>query len=122
MKEKVERIFVIAQAFYGNRTGTTIKREDVDCIILGYLDSSLVNHEQIDRTIIRIPNSDQLVLIYNKYQEALKNKGKHKPLAVIPEEHIEIYSRCIVCRMDENGVLQSLQDGDSEKFMKYLAE
>ena len=38
------------------------------------------------------------------------------------ESDIEIYSRCIVCRVNESGELESLREGDYEKFVKYLAE
>ena len=34
-------IRIIAQAFYGNRTITEIRPEEMDSFILGYLDSSL---------------------------------------------------------------------------------
>ena len=36
-----KRILITAQAFYGNRTITRIKEEDMDPFILGYLDASL---------------------------------------------------------------------------------
>lgn len=125
-------ISIIAQAFYGNRTGTEIKKENVDRFILGILDNSIPISETVDRTIIPIPNLENLVIVYNKHQEAQKLKDKVeyfkedgyelKPLAFIPEENLEIYSRCIVCRMNDDGELESLEEGDYEKFIKYLAE
>lgn len=125
-------ISIIAQAFYGNRTGTEIKKENVDRFILGVLDDSIPIVETIDRTVIPIPNLENLVIVYNKHQEGekLKDKEKYlkedgyelKPLAFIPEEKLEIYSRCIVCRVNEEGELESLEEGDYEKFVKYLAE
>lgn len=124
-------ISIVAQAFYGNRTGTEIKPERVDAFILGYMDDTIGKYEKVDRTIVSVPNTDNIVIVYNKYQEEerlqrkeelLNNEGYElKPVAVIPENNIEIYSRCIVCRID-NGKLVSLQDGDYEKFAKYLAE
>ncbi len=123
---------IVAQAFYGNRTGTDIKRENVDAFILGNMDGVIDKHEKVDRTIVSVPNVDNIVIVYNKYQEEerlqrkeelLNNEGYElKPLVVIPESDTEIYSRCIVCRVDENGELNSLQNGDYEKFVKYLAE
>ena len=99
---------------------------------MGYVDSSIKVTEKIDRTIINIPNTDNLVIVYNKYneEEALKRKEEAfaedgyetKPLVTIPENNIKLYSRCIVCRMNENRELESLQNGDYEKFVKYLAE
>lgn len=125
-------IFIIMQAFYGNRTGMSILKEDLDSLILGYVDKRFMGEEPVDRTIVKIPNTENLVLIYNKYQEERKLKKKErlllednvivKPVAFIPEENIEIYSRCAVCRMNENGDLESLQDGDGDKILKYLAQ
>lgn len=123
---------VVAQAFYGNRTRTTVYENDLDRFILGYLNDSFVVNKKIDRTIVNIPNFDNIVIIYNKYQEEEELKRKEKllkeedyelkPLVIIPENNFEIYSRCIVCRIDENGELGSLQNGDYQKFVKYLAE
>ena len=110
---------IVAQAFYGNRTETEIKLEELDRFILGYIDKSIPMTEKIDRTIVNIPNTD-IVIVYNKHQE--EKKVKREPLAAIPEKDIKIYSRCIVCKVDENGNLKSLESGDYNKFMKYLAE
>lgn len=126
-----DRILIVSQAYYGNRTETDIRRENIDNFILGYQSDETKIMEPIDRTIIRIPDTDNLVMIYNKFMEEerllkkaelLEKENYHlKPLAVIPELGVELYSRCIVCRMDENGEFDSLQDEDYEKFMKYLA-
>lgn len=123
-------ISIISQAFYGNRTGTEIKKENIDRFILGYLDDFPIS-QPIDRTIIKLPNSDNLVLIYNKYKEDNRLKQKIqafeednyiiKPLAVIPELDLEIYSRCIVCRMNDDGEFESIEDGDYDIWNKYLA-
>ena len=123
---------IVAQAFYGNRTETEVKRENVDAFVLGNIDGIIDKYEKVDRTIVNVPNADNIVIVYNKYQEEerlqrkeelLNNEGYElKPVAVIPENNIEIYSRCIVCRIDSNGELDSLQNGDYEKFVKYLAE
>ena len=66
---KSELISIISQAFYGNRTGTEIRRENIDRFILGDLTDDFDVTEPVDRTIIHLPGSDNLVLIYNKYQE-----------------------------------------------------
>ncbi len=89
-------------------------------------------YKRIDRTIIKLPGTDNVVLIYNKYEEErslkrkeklLKEKGYHlKPLAVIPETGVELFSRCAACRMDPDGNLQSLQGEDYELLWKYLAK
>ena len=127
-----DMIAIIAQAFYGNRTGTKVRVDELDRFILGYLDGHITVSEPIDRTIIQIPGTDNVVLIYNKHQETerLEDKQRYyeedgyvlKPLAAIPELGLEIYSRCIACRMDKEGKLQSLQPEDYEMLMQYLAE
>ena len=127
---KTEPIVIMTQAFYGNRTSTEVLPENIDRFILGYLDDSFPVTDPIDRTIVKVPNTDNLVIIYNKYQEErrLHDKEKYyleddyvlKPLAVIPELNLELYSRCIVCRMNEKGELESLQDDDYKKFVHYL--
>ena len=120
---KEKNINIVAQAFYGNRVATEINRENVDRFILGYVDNDIVVTEKIDRTIINVPNTDNIVIVYNKYaEEALEQKENRSPLVVIKDENIELYSRCIVCRMNENGELESLQSEDIEKFIGYLAE
>lgn len=131
MNNTNKKINVVAQAFYGNRIGTEINQEEVDKFILGYTDNSIEVTEKINRTVVNIPNTDNVV-VYNKYQEEselnrkeelLKNNNYVlKPLVVIPEENIELYSRCIVCRINADGELESLQNGDYEKFVSYLAE
>lgn len=121
MNKNKDLLRVVAQAFYGNRTATEVKLEELDRFILGYIDSSIPVTEKIDRTIVNIPNTD-IVIVYNKYQEERKEDLKRKPLAFIPEKDIKIYSRCVVCRVDKNGELKSLEDGDYAKFKKYLAE
>lgn len=126
-----ETIFIISQAFYGNRTGTEIRRENIDRFILGYQTDDFDVTEPIDRTIIHLPGSDNLVLIYNKYQEEERLEIKEralrednyilKPLASIPEMNLDIYSRCIVCRMNVAGEFESLGEGDYEIWGHYLA-
>lgn len=128
---KNELICIISQAFYGNRTGTEIRRENIDRFILGYQTDDVDVTEAIDRTVIHLPGSDNLVLVYNKYQEAERLKVKEralrednyviKPLAAIPELNLGIYSRCIVCRMNADGVFESLAEGDFEIWDRYLA-
>lgn len=125
-------IFVMMQAMYGNRTGMEIDPEDMDRLILGYLSDKLsIDKERVNRTIVRIPGSDNLVLIYNKLfeEEQLKEKAEvyekrgyvMKPLATIPEFDLTLYSRCLVCRMNADGTFASLEKEDFEKFIDYLA-
>lgn len=126
-----DMIFIIAQGFYGNRTGTEIRKEDIDGFILGYQSSGALVDRPVDRAVIHLPGSENLVLIYNKDREAdwmeMKERAIResnyiiKPLATIPEMDLEIYSRCIVCRMTADGVFESLDEGDYEIWGRYLA-
>ena len=125
-------IRIIIQAFYGNRTMTWIHPEQMDRIILGILtDQYVLKDEEIDRSIIHIPGSDHLVLVYNKYQEERELEYKEevfqksgyvmKPLASIPELDIELYSRCLMCRMNADGEFKNIQEEDKDMVLKYLA-
>ena len=124
-------IRVVAQGFYGNRTVTDVHKNEVDNFILGHHDNPTIVEEKIDRTIINVPNADNIVIVYNKYEEEKELNRKEKllrdknyelkPLVVIPEENIVLYSRCIVTRIDEHGELVSLEADDTKKFMEYLA-
>ena len=118
-------IKVMMQSFYGNRTITEIKEEDFDYILLGILDKQLIpiDKDRVNRSIIHIPFEEYIVIVYNKYQEEEKKKGANiTPVVNIPESNISLFSRCIVCRMNNEGKFESLQTEDFEKFIDYLAE
>lgn len=114
---------IVAQGWYGNRTGTEVRKEEID---------SFICNKTPDRTIIPIPNTENIVIVYNKYNEEEWQTRKNELFATenyqlkytvyIPEKNIKLYSRCIVCRIDNEGELVSLEKGDYEKFVKYLAE
>ena len=125
-------IYIISQAFYGNRTETRVKTDNIDRFIMGHLDDKLNLTKEVDRTIVKIHNDEHIVIVYNKHQEKEKleykaelSKGENyklKPLVFIPEYDLKIYSRCIVCRINENNEFEDLREEDFEKFMKYLAK
>lgn len=140
-KYNENKIPVLIQGFYGNRTVTLVAPEHFDEYMLGWLNHELFTEyynkgrEKIDRTIVRLPGTENLVLVYNKYQEeeALnslqefiqelrRTESRYNPTAVIPELGLVLYSRCIVCRMNENGELSGIEAGDTEKAVKYLAQ
>ena len=138
MEKRVEErsdssnILVMVQAFYGNRTEIDIPVRELDKLIYGFSGDSLMEKNDIDRSIVRIPNTNNCVLIYNKYQEEQKLMQKEqllqeenyalKPVANIPEENVQIFSRCVVCRMKENGDFESLQIEDKDRILKYLSK
>ena len=140
-KYNENKIPVLIQGFYGNRTVTLVAPEHFDEYMLGCLDHELFMKSynkgtvKVDRTIVRLPGTENLVLVYNKYQEeeALnslqefiqelrRTDSRYNPTAVIPELGLVLYSRCIVCRMNENGELSGIEAGDTEKAVKYLAQ
>ena len=130
---KKELIGVIMQAFYGNRVYMELSEQNIDNVLQGSLDSNIKPEFSSERIIIRVPNSE-CVIVYDGHEETLlrerieewkreNNKYIPHPLAFIPEEDIEIYSRCFVCRMDDrNGRFLSIQKDYFEIAYKYLAE
>lgn len=118
-------INIIVQCFYGNRVGMSIKEDDIDMIVLGYTSKEIYEEvlnsgiEKIDRTIVKIPNTN-LVIIYNKYQEDDNNGGNVS--VSIPEVDFKLHSRCICCRMNEDGSLDSIRKEDIETAYKYLTK
>ena len=117
---------ILTQAFYGNRTVTEITPDRIDSFILGFMNSemakSMIKPEDIDRTIVRIPDTENLVLIYNRYQDEENKKDGIRMTAAIPEIGLELNSRCIICRMNDDGSFSSIRKEDFGKVMKYLAE
>ena len=135
--KKNDQITILIQQFYGNRTVTFINPDEFDAIMLGCLDKKWFeerhDREKIDRTIIRVPDTENVVLVYNKYQEeerlkklqhyiqeVYKHRDRFNPSAVIPEMGIVLYSRCIACRINEDGALISLEKEDYPKVVQYL--
>lgn len=113
---EMDTIRIMAQAFYGNQMITDIHAEEIDRFILGYHDSRFPVTEKIDRTIVDVPNTDGLVIVYNKYQE----DEEMNVLARIPEKNLEIHSRCIACRIDDDGNFTSLKPEDVDIITKYF--
>ena len=83
----------------------------------------------IDRTYIRIPNANNLFLLYNRYQEEWHLKldeedaGRYRntdPLMIIPEENLQIHSRCMLVRKDDSGNIEDLRNGDLEHIKKWF--
>ena len=103
----------------------TIQRDAVEYIIVGYtgIPKTLFSYDKINKTIIPIPNTDNIVVVYNKYQEeeTIKN-GIRKPLISIEENDIKIYSRCIICRLSDDGKLTSITHKDVKQVIMYLAK
>jgi len=142
--ENNRSIRIISQFFYGNRTGTEIEHDWVDHFLRGQLSRELYGSEDIQdvvRKTVRVPGSEKIVIVYDQTQEDryvnedfpemyardgakyLKRWGKELKMHVsceIPEIGFKIHTRCFACRMDENGVLHSLEDDDYKRFIHYF--
>ena len=135
-------ISIIAQFYYGNRTGTEVNRDRIDYFLRGH--QGYYRPEDIEdvvRKTILVPGTDDIVIVYDQNQEDryvnvdfpeiyaqdgakyLDRWGEELKMHVsceIPEIDFKIHTRCFACRMDENGVFQSLEDADVEKFIRYF--
>lgn len=137
-------IFVISQFFYGNRTGTEVERDWVDHFLRGHISRDLdgfMDVQDVVRKTVRVPGSENIVVVYDQTQEEryvnvefpeiyaedgteyLARWGAELKMHVsceIPEIGFKIHTRCFACRMDENGVLQSLEGDDYKQFIHYF--
>jgi hypothetical protein len=115
-------IKVMMQGFYGNRTMVDIKEEDIDYMLLGILDKKLmpIENYKVDRSILHIPSAEHIVIVYNKYKE--EEKETMNITVNIPEIKFTLHSKCIICRMNNDGEFESLEAEDLDKFINYLAK
>lgn len=126
--------FVSVAVVRGNGTEvTTMQKEAVDYFILGYtgLPREGMVDDKIDRTIVHIPNEENLVVLYNKYFEEREVQRKQEVLAennyvLMPTIHIDeiglnLYSTCVVCRLADDGSVKSIVADDYAKFKQYLS-
>ena len=117
-----DTITIMAQAFYGNRTVTDIKLEDLPYFLLGIFDKSIYTERdrKLDVTVVKLP-VEGCALVYNKYEEEDKMNTGRKPLADVPELNLTLYSRCILCGIDDEGNLTSLVPEKSRVAVQYLS-
>jgi len=141
---KNNTISVIAQQVYGNRTGMEVSRDEVDYFLRGCLSREVYKFEDLSdmkRRIVHVPGAEYIVIVYDQTQEDRyvnvdfpekyerlvdryrEGTGREMTMQVsceIPEISFKIHTRCFACRMDENGVLQSLQDDDYKQFIHFF--
>ena len=119
-----EKIFIIAQGFYGNRTATEINKNEVDIFLSGFLSQELFSgrDKTIDRKVVAVPGIDNIVIVYDQNQENenIQEYGEKYITCTIPTIDFKLHSRCFACRIDDKGELQSLEKGDGEKFIGYF--
>lgn len=137
-------IFVISQHFYGNRTGTSVDRDRVGYFLRGHLSNEIYDHEDVQDVVcktVSVPGTENIVIVYDQTQEDryvnvefpeiyaeegayyLERWGEELKMHVsceIPEIGFKIHTRCFACRMDEAGVLQSLEQDDYKAFVHYF--
>lgn len=130
-------ISVITQCCLGSRAKVQITRDDVKRFIsniLAPVPDSVFSDMEL-RTIT-VPGDKNIVIVYDKtredeylngtlpeyYDDYRRRPGVELPKETcsIPEIGVELHTRCLACRIDENGVFQSLEDGDEEKFIDYF--
>ena len=88
-----------------------------------------MNLDHLPFEILPIPGSHGLVILYYPFQETRwherenephKFDDKIRPLLEISETGQQIYSRCLICRQEEDGRLQSIQEEDYSRIMRCL--
>lgn len=113
---------------YSGITGMPMtERDAVDYLVVGYTGRPrrLFGFDKIQRDIVKVPNTENLVIIYNQcYEDLYKDKLKDtmKPVIKIPELNFELYTRCYVCRQNDKGELFSVQREDYESIVKYVTK
>ena len=141
---KNDSICIIAQYFYGNRTGTEIRRDWIDHFLRGHISRALYGSEDVKdvvRKVVHVPHAEDIVIVYDQTQEDryvneefpkiyaqdgakyLERWGEELKMYVsceIPEIGFKIHTRCFACRIDENGVFQSLEDDDYKQFIHFF--
>lgn len=148
MKNYIEKmtegtIEIIAQCFYGNRTGTNVKPENIDAFLKGWTDVQYYDPETepVNRKLIHVPADENVVIVYDRIEEEnyltvefpetyeligkSYKEGTGRELTPyvschIPELDITLHTRCFACRIDENGNFCSLRPGDVRKFIDYF--
>ncbi|MDD6467321.1 MAG: hypothetical protein PUF50_03965 [Erysipelotrichaceae bacterium] len=94
--------------------------------------------KDVERKMVHVPNFEHVVIVYDQkqddeyvnvkfpeyyaeegasYKEHWNEELKMIITCKIPEIGFEIHTRRFACRVDENGVLQSLENGYEEAFI-----
>ena len=143
MKKNTDLIAIIAQHFYGNLTGTEIRREHINHSLVGNLNPKLFPNDDKDvvRKVIHLPGAEHIVVLYDQTQEDRyvnvsfpecyardaeeyrKHTGRELKMqvsCVIPELDITLHTRCIACRMNENGEPEDIRPEDFDIVARYF--
>lgn len=128
-------ITVLAQSFYGNRVIVELEEQEIDDFIHRGAIGPLPTGDKYpsykhDRTIVEVPGAENIVIMYNKYDEDEERERIKKyddgsevmPSAYFPEYDLKVYSRCIACRIDDDGNICSINEDDIALLESYLAK
>lgn len=136
-----ESIKVMAQHLYGNRSINHIHPLTIKPLLIGIYDYRKFSNQEVDLKIVKVPNSNNVVIIYDQIQEdiylnpnlTLKQKqdliwfnsyrvrsDKELITCEIKEIDFKIHTNCIACKMDENGQFKSLEDCDILLLLNYF--
>ena len=110
---------------------TPFDQKDIDMLMSAAPSMTAMGQLRTDKTFVRVPHTDNLFLLYNRFQEEWflqthndsEFSGKKiTPVIAIPEEHLEVCSRCLIVRKDNSGQIINLQEGDLEKVKEYMVQ
>lgn len=141
--ETNERIFIVTQCFYGNRTGIEINPNRANYFLRGYVGGGCHPDavKDVDMKVINVPSAEEIVIVYDQTQEDeylnvefpetyARDGARYKETwgeelrpyvsCHIPELEITLHTRCFACRMGDNGEFRSLEKGDGEKYIRYF--
>lgn len=109
---------------------------DIDMVISEAPSMTACGQMKLDRTLIPVPDTEGLYILYNTYQEERhrkldekdKSRGWNKeedlePMIIISDEmgqEHNIHSRCMLVRKESADRLGKLKEGDFEAARKYL--
>ena len=109
--------------------------------LIGIYDYRKFSNQEVDLKIVKVPNSNNVVIIYDQIQEdiyldanlTLKQKqeliwfnsyrvrsDKELITCEIKEIDFKIHTNCIACKMDDNGQFKSLEDCDILLLLNYF--
>ncbi len=101
---------------------------DIDMAISEAPSMTVCGQIGIDRTLIPVPGTDQVFFMYNKFMEKWHLQRDERdydhrdkdPIVVIPEENVNIHSRCLLVRMNDSGDFVDLNEEDYDVAKKYM--
>lgn len=139
-EEKMRDVYIsiIGQCCFGSRTKIKIPRSDAKRFISNCISPLPDDYfNDVELRTIPVPGDENIVIVYDKtredeyingtlsehYDDYRKRRGEETPpkeTCIIPELGVELHTSCFACRIDKNGVFQSLEERDEELFIDYF--